>query len=238
MLALFALPSVAVAQTGEGFLFQKPRASFVMRAGYEAANPESESFKVLEGETTLGPRSFDAVNLGADLNVFLTRYLDMTFTFDVTSRTNTSEYREWEENGQPITHQSTLERAMLGTGFRYDLLPRGRQISSLAYIPARTVPYIGATGGIMWYDFRQKGDFVEVVDDSTGNIFTDELKASHYTLMGQAFAGIEQRLNARWSLVGEGRYTQAHDKLNNDFAELGNISLSGLAFNFGAAVRF
>jgi hypothetical protein len=238
MLALLALPSVAVAQNGDGFLFQRPKGSFVMRVGYEAARPASESFDFLEGETTLGPRSFDAINLGADLNFFLTRSIDLTFTLDVTSRTNTSEYREWEENGQPITHESTLERAMLGGGFRYNLLPRGRQISSLAYIPARTVPYIGATGGIMWYDFRQKGDFVEVVDDSTGNIFTDELKASHYTLMGQAFAGIEQRLNARWSLVGEARYTQAHDRLNNDFAELGNLSLSGLAFNLGATVRF
>ena len=238
MLALIALPSVAVAQNGDGFLFQRPKGSFTMRAGYEAANPASESYDVLKGETTLGPRSFDAINLGADLDFYLTRSVDLTFTLDVTSRTNTSEYRDWEENGQPITHQSTLERATLGGGFRYNLLGRGRQISSLAYIPARTVPYIGATGGIMWYDFRQKGDFVEVIDDSTGNIFTDELKASHYTLMGQGFAGIERRINARWSLVGEGRYTLAKDRLNNDFAELGTLSLSGLAFNVGATVRF
>ena len=90
----------------------------------------------------------------------------------------------------------------------------------------------------MWYDFTQKGDFVEVVNDSTGNIFTDELRSGHYNVMGQAFAGIERRLNARWSMVGETRYTQSSAKLVKDYSGLGDIQLSGLAFTLGATVRF
>ena len=239
VLTLFALPSIAVAQSGKGFLFKKPNGSFVMRAGYEAARTESEGFDFLKNETTLGPRSFDAFNLGFDLNYFLTRYVDLTFSFDVSSRQNTSEYREWDENGKPITHESELDRVSLGGGFRYNLLSRGRQISSLAYIPAKTIPYVGATGGVLWYDFTQKGDFVQVVKDSTGNIFSDELNSHHYTMMGQAFAGIERRLTARWSLVGEGRFTQASSRFaGNDFSDLGQIQLSGLALSLGASVRF
>jgi len=238
ILASFALPAVAVAQSGKGFLFKEPNGSFTMRAGYEAAQTSSEGFDVMRRETTLGPRSFDAFNLGFDLNYFLTRRVDLTFSLDVSSRENSSEYREWEENGQPIIHTSELERVALGGGFRYNLLSRGRPISALAYIPAKTIPYIGGTGGVLWYSFQQKGDFVEVVNDSTGNIFPDELRSHHYGLMGQAFAGIERRLNARWSVVGESRYTHSASTFTKDYAGLGEIQLSGLAFSLGATVRY
>jgi hypothetical protein len=241
VLALVALPSVASSQTGRGFLFKKPNGSFVMRAGYEMANTSSdpgEGFAILKTETTLGPRSFDAFNLGFDLNYYLTRYVDLTFALDVSSRQNTSEYRDWDENGQPITHQSELDRFSLGAGFRYNLLSRGRPISSLAYVPAKTVPYVGATGGVMLYDFMQKGDFVDVVNDSTGNIFSDDLHSHHYGMMGQVFGGIEQRLNARWSLIGETRFTQSSSRFTKDYEGLGTIQLSGLAFNIGASVRY
>jgi hypothetical protein len=236
--ALITLPSFAVAQSGRGFLFKRPNGSFVIRAGYEAANTQSQPFTVAREQTTLGPRSFDGFNLGLDLNFVLTNHVDFVTTFDASTRTNTAEYREWEENGQPIVHQSTLDRAALGAGFRFNPLGRGRQISNLAFIPAKLVPYVGATAGMMWYDFTQKGDFVEVVDDSTGNIFSDELRSWHYNVMAQAFTGLERRLNARWSVVGETRYTQSSARLVKDYAGLGDIQLSGLAFTLGATVRF
>ena len=57
---LVALPTIAAAQSGKGFLFKKPSGSFVMRAGYEAAVTSSQPFTVRRQETTLGPRSCDA----------------------------------------------------------------------------------------------------------------------------------------------------------------------------------
>ena len=238
VLALIALPSVAVAQSGNGYLFKKPSGSFVMRAGYEPSRVSGEGFDVLRRETTLGDDSFNSFNLGIDFNYFLSRYVDLTFTLDVSSRASTSEYRDWEENGQPIVHETQLDRFGLGAGFRYNLLSRGRQISSLAYIPAKTVPYVGATAGVMWYEFTQSGDFVEVVNDSTGNIFSDELASRHHGVMGQVFGGIERRLTPRWSLVGEARFTQSNSKFTKDYIGLGNLQLSGLALNLGASVRF
>ena len=236
---LVALPSIAAAQSsGKGFLFEKPNGSFSMRLGYEAANTSSEPFTILQEETTVGPRSFDALALGLDFNVFLSRRVDLVFTFDVSSRTKTAEYREWEENGRPIVNEATLDRVAFGTGFRYNVVDRGRQISALAYIPTKTVPYFGATGGFLWYEFGQEGDFVEVVDDTTGNIFTDELRSDDYGLMGQVFAGVERRLSARWSLTGETRYTHSTATLENDYAGMGKIQLSGLAFTVGATIRF
>ena len=243
VVALFALPSVAVAQSGRGFLFHAPNGSLTMRAGYQASNTTSSSgpndgVDVLQRETTLGSRSFDSFNLGVDLNFALSPRLDLTGTVDLWSRSNTSEYREWEENGKPITHESALNRVGLAGGFRYNLAPRGRQISSLAFIPAKTLPYVGVTAGTLWYNFRQEGDFVEVLNDSTGDIFTDQLESSDFSFMGQAFAGVERRLNARWSLVGETRFTKSTAKFTEDYAGLGDLQLSGLALSLGATVRF
>jgi hypothetical protein len=237
--AVVALPASAAAQTsGDGFLFKRPAGSFVIRGGYGLANTDGQPFTVLKAQTTIGSRSFDAVHLGLDANFAVSRRFDFTLTLEGSSRTTTAEYREWEEDGQPITNQSTLDRGIFGAGFRYYLTDRGRQISALAFIPARTLPYIGATGGVLWYEFMQKGDFVEVIDENTGNIYTDEIKSDNAAMMGQVFAGIERRLSTRWSLSGETRYTHSSAKLTDNYAGLGNIPLSGLAFTLGAVVRF
>lgn len=236
---LIALPSVTSAQaSGDGFMFKKPSGSLSVRGGYALANTSSQPFSILKRETTIGARSFDSFSTGVDLNFVVARRIDLVLSGDLSSRTKSAEYREWEENGKPIIQQSTLERVALGAGLRYNLADRGRQISALAYIPARTIPYVGLSGGMMWYDFRQKGDFVESTDQQTASIYADDLKSRHYNFMGQAYAGIDRRLTARWSLIGEARYTQASAKLIHDYAGLGNIQLSGLALNAGAAIRF
>src|SRR5689334_25276925 len=116
ILALVALPSVALAQSGNGFLFKKPSGSFVMRAGYEPSRANGEGFDQFRRETTLGSNSFDSFNVGFDLNYFLTESFGLTFTLDVASRSNTSEYRDWDESGKPIVHENQLERAGSGGG--------------------------------------------------------------------------------------------------------------------------
>lgn len=236
--AVLAMPSAALAQSGDGFLFRAPRGSFTFRGGYSLANTSGELYGLLRRETTVGSRSFDSFNGGMDFNYFLARRLNMVVSVDLSSRTNTAEYREWAENGQPIVHQSTLDRAAFGAGLRYDLVDRGRRISTLAFIPARTVPYLGLNAGVISYGFTQKGDFVEPIDSTNAQIYNDELASSGKSFMAQAYAGLDHRLSARWSLIGEARYTHATARLRSDYSGLGNIQLSGLAFNVGAAVRF
>lgn len=236
--AVLAMPSAAIGQSGDGFLFREPRGSFTFRGGYSLANTSGDLYGLLRRETTVSSRSFDAFNGGIDFNYFLARRLNMVVTLDLSSRTNTAEYREWEENGQPIIHQSTLDRAIFGAGLRYDLADRGRRISTLAFIPARTIPYLGLNAGVISYEFTQKGDFVEPIDATSASIYNDELTSNGKSFMAQAYAGLDHRLSARWSLVGEARYTHATARLRSDYSELGNIQLSGLALNLGAAVRF
>ena len=61
------------------------------------------------------------------------------------------------------------------------MLPRGRQISRLAWIPRTIVPYVGAGGGVTSYEFRQSGDFVDFATENaaagTFTIFTDSFKS-------------------------------------------------------------
>jgi len=57
-MTLLALPSVAAAQSGKGFMFKRPTGSFTMRAGYEASNTITSSgtndgVDVLQRETPL-----------------------------------------------------------------------------------------------------------------------------------------------------------------------------------------
>ncbi len=239
VVAVALMPSIAEAQSGKGFLFKKPNVAFTMRAGYQAQNTSSQPFQVERSLTSADQRSFDGFNLGFDLNIITSSRLDVVLTTDMSSRTSSVEYTGgWNENGLPITHENTLNRIGLGGGFRVNLVDRGRQISALAYIPTKTIPYIGATAGVMWYSYAQNGDFLDIIDDTTADIFTDELRTNSANMMGQVFAGVERRLNARWSLLGETRYTESKAKLVKDYAGMGDISLSGLSFNIGATVRF
>jgi hypothetical protein len=241
LLALVAAPSLIEAQSsGNGFLFGRPRGTFTLRAGYLAQNTSSEPFIIERSLTTADRRSFDGFNLGFDLNMVASQRIDVVVTTDMSSRSNTVEYTGgWNENGAPITHENMLSRFGIGAGVRLNLVDRGRQISSLAYIPAKTLPYIGATAGVLWHQFSQTGDFLDIIDDTTANIVTDELRTDNSNVMGQVFAGIERRLNARWSVLGETRYTRSAARLVKDYRSIQeDINLSGLAFNIGATVRF
>src|SRR4051812_47154718 len=185
--AILAAASPAAAQSsGRGFLFHAPDASVTIRGGYSLANTGGNPYGDFKANTTVGDRSFDAALLGADVNVFLTNRLDAVLSLDLSTRTRNAEYRDWDENGNPITQRTTLNRAGLSAGLRYDLAPRGRSISALAWIPSQSVPYVGVGGGVMWYDLIQEGDFVQPTSATTANIFSDKLQSSNQNLMGVA----------------------------------------------------
>jgi hypothetical protein len=239
-IAALCAASSAAAQSsaGRGFLFHAPDAALVIRGGYTLANTTGNPYSDFKSQTTMGNRSLDAATFGADLDLFMTKRLDAVVSFDVSTRTKTAEYRDWDESGKPIVHQTTLDRAGITGGFRFDLAPRGRAISGLAWIPSQTVPYVGVGAGMMWYDLVQKGDFVTPTSSTTANIYTDKLQSSNENFMGVAYAGLEHRLTAHFSLQGEARYTYASSALVGDYSGLGDIQLSGLALTFGTSIRF
>jgi hypothetical protein len=225
---------------GNGYLFRTPSGTLAIRGGYTLATSSSQSYTDPLRQTTVGPRSLDPVNLAMDLGFNLTRRVDLILSVDGSTRSTTPEYREWEEDGRPIEHTSTLDKATIGGSLRFNLKDRGRPISAFAWIPARYVPYVGVGGGMVYYSLRQKGDFVEAVgaDQQSANIYTDELESSGWGKSAHLFGGLDYKLTAQWSLLGEARYTRASARLNDDYSDLGRIDLSGMTINFGTTIRF
>jgi hypothetical protein len=223
--------------TGDGFFFHKPNYSFVFRGGYSRANATSDVFTVQEQSLTIGPRGFDALGLGADFLINVTKRVDLGFSLDGTTRSNNSEYRDWTEGSDslPIRQKTSLSTFAFSGNLRYNLRDRGRAVSNFAWIPANYVPYVGVGVGVLNYEFAQKGDFV---DTSTANIFNDQLYSQGWAGMAQVFTGFTYSLTTRYSLVSEARYTLSTAKLNGDYSDLGRIDLSGLSLNVGTSIRF
>jgi hypothetical protein len=51
-------------------------------------------------------------------------------------------------------------------------------------------------------------------------------------------AGVDVSLTPRFVLTGEGRYTYAKAKMDEDFIDFDKIDLSGFAITAGLAIRF
>ena len=101
----------------------------------------------------------------------------------------------------------------LSGSVKFALTPRGREISSRAWIPAAVTPYVGAGGGMLQYEFLQFGDFIDV-DSANSEIFTDTFRSAGWTPSAHVFGGVDVRVYKRLYLSGEGRYlwSNAHTR--------------------------
>ena len=93
----------------------------------------------------------------------------------------------------------------LSGSVKFAITPRGREISSRAWIPAAVTPYVGAGGGMLQYEFLQFGDFIDV-DSANSEIFTDTFRSDGWTPSAHVFGGVDVRVYKRLYLSGEGRY--------------------------------
>jgi hypothetical protein len=118
---------------------------------------------------------------------------------------------------------------------RFYPLSRGRGISDLAWLPARTTPYVGGGGGLAFYRLQQYGDFVSQDDYS---IFTDQWESNGRAAIGHVFAGMDHWFSPRVGLNIEGRYTLGSASPGDDFASFESVDLSGLQMGVGLALRW
>jgi hypothetical protein len=118
---------------------------------------------------------------------------------------------------------------------RFALTERGRQVGRLAWVPRTVVPYVGASAGLMWFDVRQSGDFVDFVDNS---VFRDVFHASGWTPSAEVLGGVDIRAFRRLFLTFDGRYRWAEGDLGNTWIGFDPIDLSGLRISAGINVVF
>ena len=186
VVALAALiPTALSAQPrgGDGFLFRPPHATLSVRVGAGQTHPSGDLFEGL----TARPKDFLGAAFMADLSVPLSQRFELQFTGGTSARQVNSEYRDFIDNDdRPIEQSSSFRRIPLSLGLKWNLVEPGRQISRLAWVPTRFVPYLAAGGGAMHYRFQQSGDFIDFEDNT---VFGSTLKSSGWGALGYGAAG-------------------------------------------------
>jgi hypothetical protein len=235
--ALLFAPTMVLAQgMGDGFFFKEPVTLWSVRAGFGHANAQSDIFAFTSRQLTLNKRDFSSFTIGSDLDFRVSPRLMLGLGIWYAGSSTPSEYRDFvDQDDLPIEQTTKFRRLPLTATLKFYLTPRGRSIGHFAWIPTKLTPYIGAGGGLMWYSFQQDGDFI---DQPSLDVFHDTFKSSGWTPEGHAMAGVDVSLTPRLVLTGEGRYTYAKAKMDEDFINFDRIDLSGFAITAGLAIRF
>jgi hypothetical protein len=238
IVAAILLPHDARAQdSGDGFLFQKPAGAFVLRGGLASTTGSGDLYSFLSDQFTLDKGDFRAPQIAADLLIRVAPRVDLDFGVGFSRSNKGSHFRHFVDlNDQEIEQTTALSRVPATVGARLYLVPVGRSVGQFAWIPTKVVPYVGAGGGMMWYRFRQDGDFI---DFATTDVFPDTFESSGWAPTAHGLAGVDYSLTPRLALNGEARYTWAKARhLDRDFSGFNGIDLSGVGITFGLNVRF
>lgn len=220
---------------GDGFLFQPPTVSFGLRAGYDRAFAGSDLFDFTTQNLTVSRSSFSSASWAGDMAVRLTPRTDLVFGVAFSGSRAGSEFRNWVDNqNQPIRQRTTFKRIPLTASYRMYLLPRGVSVGRFAWVPARYAPYVGGGVGVVYYQFRQAGDFI---DFSTLKVFPDVYNTSGWARAVHLLAGTDVAVASHVALTGEARYTWAKATPGPDFTGFNRIDLSGLSVTAGVSMR-
>lgn len=223
-------------RSGDGFLFRQPVISLSIRGGYDRPTGRSDLYDFVTDQLTLGRGDFAAFGYQADLGVRLTNRLELVMTGGESKRTAPSEFRDFIDNDdQPIEQTTTLHRVPLSLGLKFALTSPGERISKLAWIPSRFTPWAGAGGGMTYYTFSQRGDFV---DFETLRVFNRRFRSDGWAPMAYANVGADLRVTTRLALTGDLRYSVSRGTLNRQFDGFEKIDLSGSAATLGLTVRY
>jgi opacity protein-like surface antigen len=235
LLAGAATPSSAQS-AGDGFLFHRPNVTFGVRGGYSRAAAHSAVFDDVTSNLTLDRGDFSSLSVGGDVAVHVAERVDVVLSADYSRSNHKSEFRDFvDNNDQPIEQTTTFERLPLTVNLRFNLSQAGRSVGSLAWIPNRVVPYVGAGVGAVRYRFRQDGDFV---DFNTNAVFPSVLDSKGWAFAAQALAGVEYNLSPRFGLTLDGRYLHAKGELDSSrYKGYDGIDLSGATATVGLSFR-
>lgn len=223
-------PSLAQ-DAGDGFLFRAPIATWGVHGGFDRANAGGNVFSFVTDQLTLDRADFSSATFGGNVAIRLSPKNDIVFDVTYASVSRRSEFRDWvDQNDQPIEQVTSLRRLPITASIRHYFTPRGRSIGRFAWVPPVRAAYVGAGAGLMWYSFRQVGDFV---DFQTLNVFPDAFESSAWTPAAHLLAGIDFYLSRYFVVTGETRYTWAKGPMGRDFVGFGDIDLSGMSVTAG-----
>ena len=242
-LTLLAVPAfaqsdpAAAAQTSTSapsspdFLLGRPRATIGVRGNWHMASAGSDLYDFVTDQLTLEKSNFNTGSFAVEFGANLTPRLDLMAGMDLNRSRTPSQYRGFIDNrGQEIEQTTSLNQLNFTGSLKFALLPKGRNISRLAWIPRTVVPYVGAGGGIGSYSFEQVGDFVDFQDN---RIFADVFQSKGWAPIAHVFGGTDVQVFSRMLVSLEGRYSWSSAALDQDFIDFEPIDLGGLKFGVG-----
>ena len=232
--ALLMAVAAPVRAQGNGYLFGSPDAQLTLRGGWFLASANSDFYDQARKDFTLDKSDFNSPTVGAELALRLASQLDFTFDLAWSGMSKGSHYRNLiDNNNQEIEQTTTLRRVPLTANLKAYLVPRGRAVGRLAYIPSKVVPWIGVGGGASWYSLEQSGDFVT----PSNAVVTDDLHDSGWGPALQGMGGVDVTLTPRVALTGDARYLWSRASLGQDFGGYDKIDLSGVSLALGVTFR-
>jgi hypothetical protein len=241
LLAVVALVLCArplAAQDSPDFLFGRPAGMIGIRTGLMMPRADSDIFQFVQEHLTLERKDFNAPAFGIDVDLSVTPRASAVIGFDFSKTSKDSEYRDFVDNQRlPITQTTSLQEMNFSGSLKFALTPRGREVSSRAWIPAAVTPYVGAGGGMLRYEFVQFGDFIDI-DDPRMSIFTDTFRSEGWTPSAHLFGGVDVRVWKRLYVSGEGRYLWSKATLERDFVRFDPIDLAGFKATAGVHYMF
>lgn len=231
-----AAASSSAQSAGDGFLFHSPDVTVSVRAGYSRADAGSDVFDDVTSNLTINRRDFSSLTVGGDLAFHVAERVDLVLSGGYSRSNHKSEFRNFVDNNDlPIEQTTTFERLPVAANVRLDLSRPGRTIGSLAWIPNRIVPYVGAGIGAMRYRFKQDGDFVNF---TTNAVFSSVYDSEGWTLLGQAMAGVDYNFSPRLGLSLDARYMHAKGELDPVlYKGYEKLDLSGTTATIGLSFR-
>ena len=222
------------------FLFGQPRRVIGLSTGWLRASAGGllGSFReyLIRGvdaagqDIPFGDRPYDTVLLRFAGGYSLTPRVDLVFDATVSKSTTASEYRDWLWEGRrPIAQTTEVQQRPVNLGVRYWVLPRGRRIGRLAWIPNTLAFHVGVGVGTRWYALDQTGDFL---DFETLDIFADRrLHAQGFAFSRHVSAGVSLRMTRQIFAVAEVRRVWSQNELALPF--VGVMDLNALQMTAG-----
>lgn len=237
-LAVIAVPLAmagsAPAEAQDGFLFGQPSVSVTLRGGPVIHRAESQVFDFIVSELTLERSDFRGPSLGGELTYIAHPMLDLSLGLAWSETETWSEFRHFiDEDDQPIEQVTRLLTVPISASARFYPLSRGRTVSSLAWLPVRTTPYVGAGIDLVSYRLQQAGDFVAV--DYT--ISTQDYQSTGSATTLHARLGVDHWFTPAVGLNLEGRYTHGTAQLDGDFRAHERLDLGGIRAGIGLTFR-
>ena len=233
-----AAPAAAAQRQGSpDFLFGRPRGSVGIRGSLTIPRAESDWYDLVTREFTIDRGDFKAAGISADVGIAVRPQVEAVIGVDFAGRSLASEYRNFVDDDRlPIVQTSRLLQTGITGGVRVALTPSGRNISEFAWIPARLIPYVGGGAGMVYYELKQRGDFVDIADFS---VFSDVFESTGWAPAVYLNGGVDVQLLRRLYLAVDVKYQWAESDLNGrEWQNFEPLDLSGVRISTGINVLF